>query len=89
MHFISQRIVLKVRAISALQSKGANVILFQIILLLSNIFLNPKNVRNMGFNLLNPHPHKNTLLIGAQKIVNILKSFLKTLESTGGEQAGF
>lgn len=52
MHFIIERIVpLKILVTSALQSDCVNVILFQIIVLLST-----KNVRNMSFNLLNPHP---------------------------------
>lgn len=84
MHFIIQKIFpLKILATSALQSNCVNVILFQVILLLST-----KNVRNMGFNLLNPHPHRNTLL-GAQKIVNILKSSLKIPESINVEQVSF
>ena len=35
----------------------------------------------MGFSLLNPHPLRNTLLLVAQKIVNILKHSLKIPES--------
>lgn len=85
MHFIIQRIFpLKILATSVLQSNCVNVILFQVIVLLST-----KNVRNTGFNLLNPHLHRNTLLLVVQKIVNILKSSLKILESINGEQASF
>lgn len=85
MYFIFQRIFpLKILATSALQSNCVNVILFQVIVLLSS-----KNVRNMGFNLLNPHPHRNTLLLVVQKTVNILKSSWKIPESIDGEQASF
>lgn len=85
MCFIIQRIFpLKVSAISGLQSKHVNVILFQVIVLLST-----KNVRHMGFNLLNPHPYRNALLLVVQEIVNTLKCSLKILESIDGKQAWF
>ena len=56
MHFIIQRIFpLKILATSALQSNCVNVILFQVIVLLST-----KNVRNTGFSLSTLTPQKHT-----------------------------
>lgn len=66
----------KVLATSLLQSKHFNVILFQVI-----VPLRTKNVRNVGFSLLNPHLLRSTLLLVPQKIVNILKYSLKIPES--------